>query len=422
MKKITVIGGGPGNEAYILPAARQKAAACDRIAGDRRILESFGISAEDERVHVMDRIMETMAWIGAQDSETHIGILVSGDPMLYSLYRMVVRTFPAAEVDIVPGISSVQAFAARLGEAMEDARLVSGHGRNLSEKALAEAAAHCPKLFILCDKERTPAWIAGTLVNSGLKDVRMAAGSFLTYPEEKILSGKPEAFLDKTFGALSLALVKNDRAVESSGFSLLEDQQFSRNKTPMTREEVRWIILGKLRLSESSVLWDIGAGTGSVSVEAALRCRAGKVIAVERNPQALAVLRENSARLAPDNMEIVEGNALEVIDGLAVPTHVFIGGAGGVLKGILKKICGLGPGIRILISCVTLETLTMACELCRENRGLKTPEVMTVRIEHSRPLGSYHVMEGAHPVTLVVTETTMKQEKDCDREVKIDDK
>ena len=115
MKKITVIGGGPGNEAYILPAARQKAAACDRIAGDRRILESFGISAEDERVHVMDRIMETMAWIGAQDSETHIGILVSGDPMLYSLYRMVVRTFPAAEVDIVPGISSVQAFAARLG-------------------------------------------------------------------------------------------------------------------------------------------------------------------------------------------------------------------------------------------------------------------------------------------------------------------
>ena len=99
---------------------------------------------------------------------------------------------------------------------------------------------------------------------------------FLTYPEEKILSGKPEAFLDKTFGALSLALVKNDRAVESSGFSLLEDQQFSRNKTPMTREEVRWIILGKLRLSESSVLWDIGAGTGSVSVEAALRCRAGK--------------------------------------------------------------------------------------------------------------------------------------------------
>lgn len=121
-------------------------------------------------------------------------------------------------------------------------------------------------------------------------------------------------------------------------------------------------------------------------------------------------------------MEIVEGNALEVIDGLAVPTHVFIGGAGGVLKGILKKICGLGPGIRILISCVTLETLTMACELCRENRGLKTPEVMTVRIEHSRPLGSYHVMEGAHPVTLVVTETTMKQEKDCDREVKIDDK
>ena len=80
----------------------------------------------------MDRIMETMAWIGAQDSETHIGILVSGDPMLYSLYRMVVRTFPAAEVDIVPGISSVQAFAARLGESMEDARLVSGHGRNLS--------------------------------------------------------------------------------------------------------------------------------------------------------------------------------------------------------------------------------------------------------------------------------------------------
>ena len=85
MKKITIIGGGPGNEDYILPAARQKIEVCDWIAGDRRLLESFGLNPEEEKIHPMDRMMETMDWIRGQDPEKHIGILVSGDPLMYSL-------------------------------------------------------------------------------------------------------------------------------------------------------------------------------------------------------------------------------------------------------------------------------------------------------------------------------------------------
>lgn len=422
MKKITIIGGGPGNEDYILPAARQKIEVCDRIAGDRRLLESFGLNPEEEKIHPMDRMMETMDWIRGQDPEKHIGILVSGDPLMYSLYRMVRRLFPEAEIDIVPGIGSVQAFAARLGESMENARIISGHGRDLSEKALTETVHSCSKVFILCDKERTPAWIAGVLADAGLPHIYMAAGSSLTYPDEKILSGKPEVFLNEDFPSLSLVMVKNDEAAGPSGFALLGDSRFSRNKTPMTREEVRWIIMGKLGLSENSILWDIGAGTGSVSIEAAQRCRRGKIIAVEKKPQALEILRENISRLAPENIEIAEGKALEVIDGLIRPTHVFIGGAGDELKEILEKVCGFGSGIRVLISCVTLETLTLAYELCRGNKGLRMPELVTIRIEHSRPLGNYHMMEGGHPVTLMMTETLENEEKDGYSEVKINDK
>lgn len=424
MKKITIIGGGPGDENYILPAARKRIEACDWVVGDRRLLESFRLDPEEEKVHVMDRMMETMAWIGEQDASKHIGILVSGDPLMYSVYRMVRRTFPEAEVTVIPGIGSIQAFAARLGESMEDARIISGHGRNLSEKSLTEEVKKCAKLFILCDKVRTPAWTARVLTDSGLGNVQMASGSCMTYPDERIVLGKPEIFLNEDFPTLSLVMVKNPDAVSvsESGFSLLSDNQFSRNKTPMTREEIRWIILGKLGLSEKSVFWDIGAGTGSISVEAALRCREGKVIAIERNPQAFSVLYENRKRLATDTMEIVEGRALEVLDGLPVPTHVFIGGAGGELKEILEKICDLGPDIRILISCVTLETMTLAYELCRISEKLKIPELVTIRIEHSRPLGNYHIMDGAHPVTLIMTETTGNPREACESEENINGK
>lgn len=110
------------------------------------------------------------------------------------------------------------------------------------------------------------------------------------------------------------------------GVSLLRDSAFLRNGTPMTREEVRWVVLGKMGLSANSFVWDVGAGTGSVSIECARQCPAGKVISIEKNPEALKILYQNRAHFGISNMDIIEGTAPEVFEGLERPTHVFIGG------------------------------------------------------------------------------------------------
>lgn len=304
---------------------------------------------------------------------------------------------------------------------MEEAKIISAHGRNMTGESLAAAVCQYPKLFILCDNERTPEWVAGQLVDMGLTAVDMAAGSRISYPDERILSGSPKQLLGTEWPALSLVMIKNQRddkvqspamnGKQSAVQKLLRDDEFLRNQTPMTREEVRWIILGKLNLSSDSVLWDVGAGTGSVSIECARHCPLGKVIAVEKNPKALEILYENRKQLASDNMEIIEGAAPEALEGLERPTHVFVGGAGRALKGILKALCQKGPGIKVVIACVTLETMIEACQLAETMEGLEKTELLTIRIEKERPVGSYHLMEGGHPVTLLIARTCGGQEE-----------
>ena len=154
MKDIRIIGGGPGDTAYILPAARQAAEQCDLIIGDGRMLRAFGLEVDEKCVFEMGPMMKRLEWLKEQPDSLKAGILVSGDPLIYSMFRLVRRTFPEAEVRIVPGIGSVQAFAARLGESMEESKIISAHGRNMTGEFLAAAVRQYPKLFILCDNER----------------------------------------------------------------------------------------------------------------------------------------------------------------------------------------------------------------------------------------------------------------------------
>jgi precorrin-6Y C5,15-methyltransferase (decarboxylating) len=357
----------------------------------------------------MGRMMEALKWLESQPDEKRVGILVSGDPLMYSLYRLVRRTFSGAEVEIIPGVGSIQMFAAKLGETLEDAMVLSAHGRDMGREKLASAVTKYSKLFLLCDREQTPGWLAKQLMEAGMDSVLMAAGSYISYPEESIVSGSPEEISLGEYPPLSLVMIKHPEKDSLNNYEgregLIRDSEFLRNQTPMTKEEIRWIAVGKMNLTSDAIVWDVGAGTGSVSIECAGRCPLGKVIAIEKNSRALEVLYPNCRRMAPGNIEIVEGAAPEVLDGLPKPTHVFIGGAGGALRGILEHLCRRGPGIRAVISCVTLETMMEAYDLSDSIPGLKRMELVTIRIEAERPVGSYHLMEGGHPVTLIVVET-----------------
>ena len=178
------------------------------------------------------------------------------------------------------------------------------------------------------------------------------------------------------------------------------DEAFLRGKVPMTKEEVRAVSIARLRLTENAVVWDVGAGTGSVSVEAARCGNRIRVYAVEKNPEALELIRENRRRFRTDGIRIISGEAPEVLKALEPPTHLFIGGSSGNLKEILSCAIEKNGQVRIVINAISLETVKEVVEAVEEGL-LNHPEITQLTVSRSRELGRYHMMTGQNPVYII---------------------
>ena len=180
----------------------------------------------------------------------------------------------------------------------------------------------------------------------------------------------------------------------------ISDGEFLRGKAPMTKEEVRTVSLSKLRLSEDSVCYDVGAGTGSVSVEMALRAWMGQVYAIEKKEDALALLKENKKKFAVDNLVIIPGVAPEAMTELPAPTHAFIGGSSGNMQDIINLLLEKNPKVRIVINCITLETVTEAMNAIRDF-GLEDVDIVQLAAARSKSIGRYHMMMGENPIYII---------------------
>lgn len=168
----------------------------------------------------------------------------------------------------------------------------------------------------------------------------------------------------------------------------------------MTKEEVRSVSLSKLRLTEDSICCDVGAGTGSVSVEMALRADQGQVFAIEKKEEAAALLEENKQKFAVDNLEIIKGEAPQALENLPAPTHAFIGGSSGNLKEIVALLLGKNPQVRIVINCITLETISEALDVLKEY-DFQQREVVQLAASRSKEIGRYHLMMGENPIYII---------------------
>ena len=168
----------------------------------------------------------------------------------------------------------------------------------------------------------------------------------------------------------------------------------------MTKEEIRAAVIAKLGLERDSVLWDVGAGTGSVSIEAALLSEDIRVYAVEKNAEAIALLRENKRKFKTDWVEIVEGTAPDALKNLEAPTHVFIGGSSGNVKDILRTVLKMNSRARVVLTAISLETVKEAMEAMQEGL-LPNAEVTQIFVAKSRELGTFHMMMGQNPVYII---------------------
>ncbi|MEG0961276.1 MAG: precorrin-6Y C5,15-methyltransferase (decarboxylating) subunit CbiT, partial [Lachnospiraceae bacterium] len=190
---------------------------------------------------------------------------------------------------------------------------------------------------------------------------------------------------------------KRNSPVRTYGIS---DELFLRGKVPMTKEEVRSISLSKLELTRNAIVYDIGAGTGSVSVECAKIAREGMVYAIEKNPEALELMQQNKYKFGINNLVIVAGTAPKKLEELPIPTHAFIGGSGGKLEEIMELLWKKNFHIRVVINAISLDTVTEIMKIIKNNPSRKC-EVVQVQISKAKEIGNYQMMMGQNPVYVV---------------------
>ena len=233
-----------------------------------------------------------------------------------------------------------------------------------------------------------------------MEQTKITVGENLSLPSERIDVGAPEELKDRELLPLSLIFTENPEAGHVRLTHGLSDAEFLRGDVPMTKQEVRAVSLAKLELTERAVVYDIGAGTGSVSVECARLSETVSVYAVERDPEALALLEKNKRKFCLENLYIVSGEAPAALSGLPAPTHVFVGGSGGHMKEILAAVLEKNREARVVVNLITPESLGAVLEFIRE-AGIRDEEMVQLSAARSRRAGKSHLMMGQNPVWIV---------------------
>lgn len=384
MPEITVAGAGIGSLTQEVIEAISRA---DAVCASPRFAKLIPSS---KKFIPMKNFAETFAEIDRELGR--VVILVSGDPGMFSLLPIVKKRY--GNVSVLPGISSLQALCARIGESWHDAVIVSAHGRNLRIGAFLNTTERSRLVVLFCDGENSPRKVCEKL--SGI-DVEVIIGENLGCENEHVFTGKPGDFVKHDSPELSLMLIRNHNVYSPMNIQPRDSEFVRAEGIVMTNEAVRSVILGLLNLKPDSILWDIGAGTGSISVSAGLEFPQSEIHAVEYKPEALRVIAENSRRFHLHNIDIHAGRALGIIETLPPPSHVFIGGSEGELAGILDYV-SRWP-VRVVIACVTLETLTAAYALMKDWQDF---EAVQVSISASKTLSpSSTLMKAQSPVTIL---------------------
>ena len=389
--KVYLIGVGMGGPATMTLQALEAVRACPVLVGARRLLE--GWEAEHDCVPLI-AAADIAEYIGKAPLGP-VGVLLSGDTGFYSGAKKLWPLLGEHEVVTIPGLSSLTYFCARLQATCQDVKLVSAHGRDCD---LTGEIARNPRTFALTGGAVKAADVCRALAERGLGDVKVSVGERLGYPDERIVTAPAAELAGEDFDSLAVLLAENPRpAAPPWRGPGLPDAAFLRGDVPMTKEEVRALALSRLRLEENHIVWDVGAGTGSVSVECALACPRGRVFAVEKKPEALALIGENKARFGVDNLEVVAGTAPEALEGLPAPDRVFLGGTSGNMEEILDAVFRKNPAARVVCTAVTLETVG---EAARRFAKLEGADMVQVSVTRTRPAGPYHLMDAQNPVWL----------------------
>ena len=395
---VTLIGMGSGQPENLtlqgLAALRQ----ADLILGARRLLAVLPAGCTENRAAAYrpDEVAELLQTSGAENAV----LVYSGDTGFYSGASAMMEKLEALGVRarVLPGLSSIQLLAAALGRPWQGWNLVSAHGRTCDP--VAECMQGRPTFFLTGGSE-DPATLCAQLAAEGFGDVQGVVGQCLGTPEEKLFRGSVKELAAGRFNSLSVLLVEAAEGLPRRAPGL-PDEAFERGDVPMTKQEVRAAVLAKLAVRPEDILWDVGAGTGSVSVELALAAPRGRVYAVECRPEGCALIKANREKFRTRNLVLVEGLAPAALSDLPAPDAVFIGGSKGSLAAIVAAALDKNPDARICVSAIALETLSAAVAALTA-RG-RTVQVSQIAVSRAKAVGGLHLMMAQNPIYLITGE------------------
>lgn len=395
---VTLIGMGSGQPENLtlqgLAALRQ----ADLILGARRLLAVLPAGCTENRAAAYrpDEVAELLQTSGAENAV----LVYSGDTGFYSGASSMMKKLEALGVRarVLPGLSSIQLLAAALGRPWQGWNLVSAHGRTCDP--VAECMQGRPTFFLTGGSE-DPATLCAQLAAEGFGDVQGVVGQCLGTPEEKLFRGSVKELAAGRFNSLSVLLVEAAEVLPRRAPGL-PDEAFEQGDVPMTKQEVRAAVLAKLAVRPEDILWDVGAGTGSVSVELALAAPRGRVYAVECRPEGCALIKANREKFRTRNLVLVEGLAPAALSDLPAPDAVFIGGSKGSLAAIVDAALDKNPDARICVSAIALETLSAAvAALTAKGR---TVQVSQIAVSRAKAVGGLHLMMAQNPIYLITGE------------------
>ena len=403
-RRIVVVGIGDDGPAGLGAQAREAIGSAEVLFGGARHLAFFA-EHPARTVDLGADFTAAMRELETVSDERRV-VLASGDPMLFGVGATLAARLGVDRIEVLPHISAAQLAFARLGEPMHDIEVLSAHGRELTP-VLARAMA-TTRMAILLDDEHDAPTVARALLDAGMEDAHATVCSHLGGAEEVVARGTLASIAGGgAHPSLSLLVVLRDPSEAARHRrSAIPDAEFAHRNGMVTKAEVRALSVAALRLRPADLLWDVGAGSGSVAVEAAMLLPGGRVLAIERHPAQLAFIRENRARFRVPQIELVAGEAPDALSTLPAPDAVFIGGGGADLPAIIDACrTALRPGGWLVLNLVALERIGPAVEQLHD----WAPEVTQVAIARGAAVGAATRLDALNPVWIIAAPKPAKR-------------
>lgn len=400
MKQVIVIGMGTGR-ADLAPRHREAINSADILVGAKRHLARFA-DHHGRKLEITSPVAEVIDQIRREMKDHRVVVLATGDPLFYGIGTTLAEKLGEEYVEILPNVSVMAEAFARIKKSWADAVVASLHGRD-GESGLRAALGGFRPIFVFTDRRHTPAYAAEMAAGHAPGRWRVCVVSRLGETDESVEWLTPQEASTRTFSEPNAVILWPE--TERRCWPVLggPDEDYAHDQGMITKAEVRAVSIARLCLKPGSVMWDLGAGSGAVAVEASIFVTNGRIEAVEKNAQRVENIRQNIQQFGVPNIFVHQMQLPSGMDTLPDPDRIFIGGGGEAMPEILSTaLKRLQPGGRIVVNAVVLETVT-ACLDILDTNGFEA-EVVQVQVSKSSQMPAGMRLSAGNPVFVLSAE------------------